>query len=360
VSVVRARSLLALRRYDEALAELAGVTPEAANHQVHCLRAQAFLGLRRWPEAKRAAGDAQAEAPENEWGYRLGAIAAMSSGQLRQARSLAQRAVHLAPSTPEAHQVAAVTAMRLKDRRLAFSHAQTLLELAPDTAMAHRTYARALMTSSRVAEAEAPLRRALELDPHDDEAMSLLADVVGTHNKKQARALRLDALRTDPHDRQNRTRALRHGGVHTSMGEHLLVVGRRVFVLFVIGASNGSIWVLPVGYLCLFGFHVLLRRIRARHLPPLVWEGLRDVRRNADLLWLVIPSACAAVVSSISTLAESFAGRSPRSALIALPGILGLVLAWRLRAGDLKQERLRDFLWRQRLRRFVFRFPRLR
>ena len=339
MTLTHADHLLDLGRHEEALRALSSLGDEGGSARAHCLRARAYLGLGKWKEAQDAAAAAIVAAPALEWGYRLSAIAAGKRGRTKEARSFAREAVRIAPNEAFAQQIAALTALRDRDNAVALDHARTMVQLAPNDATSHTTLGRCLVGAGRSAEAEAPLRKALELDPQEDEAMSLLADVVGKRDKAQATELRLAALRTSPQDVHHRRNLLRGG---YAGGGALLFLGK-VGILGKLVALNVmrqfvSAATLITGIVVIASVVFVVTRVRRqklkRDLPPLVWDGLRADRRNADLLWLAWPAGILLLGSLFATLSQ-LANSLPLTALPLLAGsALVLGICWSLRLGD--------------------------
>ena len=353
MTLQRADTLLGLGRHQEALSVLAAMGDDGLSGRAQCLRARAFMGLERLQEADEAAAAAIVADPGNEWGYRLAAIVARKRRRTKEADQLAERAVVLAPNEPNTHQVAALTALDRRDKERALRHAETMTRLAPNNGLAHCTVARALIANGRVLEAEEPLRRALAIDPNDDEAMSLLADVIGKHDKAQAAQLRLAALRTAPQQAGHRRAVMRRGGL--AVGGTALAVGKLGILgkLALLGgaraalssqpAGDGLLLALLIGGYCLaFGVTRLRRRQHGKTLPPLVWEGLRADRRNADLMWLAVPAAFAVVIGIPSGLGQLAQSSPPVAFVGSLTGAVLLAVCWHARLGQARELRPRD------------------
>ena len=354
MTVARASTLLELGRPAEALDALAGLGDEGASAHAHCLRAQAYLLLRRHPEATASAMQARALAPSGEWGYRLGSIAAIREGRLREAMSLADEAVRLAPHTELTHHVSSLANMQIGNLPVARQRSEEMLRLAPSNPLSHQTLGRVLFMQGQLPAAEAALRQALALKPQDAETMSLLASVTARQGRgDEADSLRLSAVRADPQNTRRQRSLLRRGGTATTGG--LLFAGKLGFFKFIVALNavrifgaqgSGSIAASLVAVVCLVAVFVVTRvrrHRRGRALPPLVWEGLRPARRNSDLLWLAWPAAFVAVASVLGIVGALVNGGSVAVPVCWLAGaFVVLALCWRLRQGEARKMSLRD------------------
>ena len=192
--LARVRALCDLKRYDDAagLARRA-VGLDGANAHAWCLLAQAELGRGDHHAALAAASGARSLEPENEWPHRLAAYALERLGRHDEAVRSAREAVRLGPHGWQAH----VTLARLLSNTRSASAealriAERALTLAPHETQAHLTFAIASEASGRPDEAEAAVRRALELDPQDAAAHNELARL----HLRRARFGRVDRLAT--------------------------------------------------------------------------------------------------------------------------------------------------------------------
>ncbi|MGN6608633.1 MAG: hypothetical protein ACTHMS_16685 [Jatrophihabitans sp.] len=372
MSVERAGALLDLGRHAEALEVLGAVPGAESSAYALGLRTRALLGLKRLGPARESAAAMRRIAPHGEWGYRLGAIVERSMGRPADALALADQAAALDPQEPFTHQVAVLCALDIGDLRSAGEHASAMLELAPDTALAHVTLARVQIASSQLVWAEASLRRALTIDSADDVAMALLAEVVAKERPEEARQLRVAALRADPQDVGHRRRVLSRGramalgGAAVTAGK-LGLVGKFAALSVLSHAVRGqsgrlTLAVMTVIYLATFAVSRVRRRRHGRKLPPLVWEGTRADRRNADLLWLGVPAALVAVISAVVILVRAAAGVSPVGPVVwFVAALVVLAVCWRFRAGEVRDRALAEVLrdvWRAVVRTVSFNWQR--
>lgn len=351
MTVEHAAQLIELGRPREALTALDGAGDDATTGRALCLRALAHLRLREPKEAALAAGRARAAEPQHEWGYRLGAIAALHRSDARSARELAQEAVRKAPWEPLTHSVLVSVLLATDELALAQVHAEEMLRLAPDRADAHETIGRVHLAWGRLEDAERSLRRALAIDPQDSECMALLATTLERRGQRAAaHELRLTALRSDPQNERRQQDVLRRRGAATAGGFFALgklgVLGKVFAVsgllhsgeLFSSADGLTTLGVLLAVYLGCFAVSRVRRARHGRSLPPLVWEGLAPHRRNSDLAWL----ACLAALFLVGGTAATLRSGSVTAAVFALLGAAVLTGCWRLRQGSARQLRLRD------------------
>jgi tetratricopeptide (TPR) repeat protein len=356
MSLEHAESLLDLGRAQEALDALSALGDDGLSGRAHCLRSLAYLRLGRPVDAERCASHARIAAPQEEWGYRLGAIAALRQGAMAVALPLAESAVRLEPQEALTHQVLATVLLRAGDVARADVHAQEMVQLAPDMAMSHVLLSRVFLGKGLVGEAETSVRRALALEPLDDEALALLADIAAALGRDdEALQLRVDAVRSDPQSSHHRQNLLKRGGA--AAGGGFFVIGKLGFAGKLLALSSvthvfrgGPVRpVLAVLFTVVYSLAFLVSRRRrakaGRDLPPGFWEGLAAERRNADLLWLSVPAAIFVVVFGVAGLEQLANGQNVTWSLtlVALSAAV-LVGCWKLRRGDAQQLRLRDLL----------------
>lgn len=177
LAVERARTLIELGRFDEAVAslhQLLGQDPES--RLGWCLLAQAHLG-RRDPEAALEAADrAVAVAPESSWAHRLRSIALGVQGDHEGAVAAALDAIKFAPDDWQGYACLARLLSQIKARRgEAVSAGEYAVALAPHESDAHLAHGIAAAANGKRKEAEAAFHRALTIDPQNGDAHNELA-----------------------------------------------------------------------------------------------------------------------------------------------------------------------------------------
>ena len=169
--LARAKTMLDLRRYDEAARLLAiAVAADPDNSHAWCLLAAAQLGQGENRAAAQAADHAVALAPSNNWPHRLASMARVRLGDTGAAMRAATEACRLAPDQWRAHVCLAQAALATEvDFNLADRAAARARALAPNEPDVH-------FISGRVSLAREDRRsaRALALDPEHSEAMNEL------------------------------------------------------------------------------------------------------------------------------------------------------------------------------------------
>src|SRR5688572_24860347 len=100
--VERAHKLIEWGRYRDALPELQiALSLDPDHYPALCLLAQAHLAIDDFQESLKWADRAIASQPEDEWGYRLRAVALHTLGRKRDALDAAHEASRLAPEVPD-------------------------------------------------------------------------------------------------------------------------------------------------------------------------------------------------------------------------------------------------------------------
>lgn len=178
--VERASTLIDVRRYDEAIGLLTRhLGQEPGDWRALCLLGQAQVAMDRDAEALVAAQRAAALAPNQEWPFRLQALALLGLGKARQAVPLAERSVAygLGLWQPLHTLTGAYLAAGMKGKARGTS--AQLLAVAPNEALAVLRAAEVCRAVKDTARARALTDRALALDPtsavvHNDRAVALL------------------------------------------------------------------------------------------------------------------------------------------------------------------------------------------
>lgn len=290
--LAHARALVELSRWDDALAALDQVqVADDQRVEVLCLQAQCLLALSRWAQALAAAESARASAPHDEWPHRLVAVAAANLGRYRHSVQAARAAARLDPSSVLTLHTLALTELKAGNKVAADSAAAGAIAVDADDPLAHETVARVALGTGRLAMAEAAARRALTLSPQSADVQALLAAVLENLNQQdEARELRINAVRTQPQDREHRRDLLRMavpliaGGLLVKI--IALQVTVRVFRLMWEGSHGITVVVLHLVIALLWVGWMIRRRIAGRQLPTGYYAGLRPERRQSDLRWL--------------------------------------------------------------------------
>ncbi|MEA2705201.1 MAG: hypothetical protein QOD63_3146 [Actinomycetota bacterium] len=282
--LARARALVDLRRWDEAVTLLGGVVASDPSAPLpRCLLAQALLGADRPAEALKQAGEAAASDPCDEWPHRLRSVALLrlddSSGAVRAARE----AVRLAPGLDSPYLVTVDAELRAGNTAAAAAAASKAAELAPNRSGTHDALGRVALARRRHREAEAHFRDALRLEPEDPAALNNLGLALLRQGRRRAAvAYFASASKADPHDDLPRTNAVRAAiGVG---GATIGVIAAQAAVR----SSRGSVTGWVVASFALLVVSVLAslrqRRLARRHNDPLASKELmRSLRRSASL-----------------------------------------------------------------------------
>jgi Flp pilus assembly protein TadD len=327
----RARTLVALDRDEQARVLLARLlADDPHNVQGLCLLAQACLGTKDYPAALRAASAAARAAPEEEWAYRLAALALARLARVSEARGQADIAVRLDPGNWRTHLVRPQIDL-IADAVSAVTEAaaRQAVRLGPTESHCHRTLGSVLLEQGRPAEAATALREALRLDPQDAAARNDLARVhIRRRNLGRAAADFAAAAALDPADRV--------------AARNLVVVGAKALrvvhlILWVVLISAGRVAAdessdnraaagigFGVAALSLIAFGIVLWR-GAR---PRTWRLIRIILRRDRYLagW----AGCLAVAFVFLGAAAA----APRSAAAGLVGVcfvallVGVILSW--------------------------------
>lgn len=297
-AIARARSLVAVKRWRDAMEALApAYGNEATAADAHCLRAQCLLALGQPGEAAGAARHALAAAPGSEWAHRLLAIAYLRMRHRSGAIAEAREAVRLAPESAHALHVLALSQLVLQHKEAADKTARMSVAANPEEAVAHLTMAQVAVAHQAYALAERAYREALRLEPDNVDALLGLGRVLHRLGRRdEAARVYLAAGRADPTDSRARHGLARIGLPAVGVGSVVVVKA-----LLLIGIQPAIVglrpsWVAVVlGGALLLGCSVttLLRVRGTRKLPGEVRAGLRSDHRNAALRWLLLGALAA-------------------------------------------------------------------
>jgi Flp pilus assembly protein TadD len=167
-ALTRARALLDLHRYDEALGILGPlVASEPDNPQPRLLMALALSGTGRPQDALDGAERACALAPEHAYAHRLRAMILLELKRNREARKAAERSVELDPHAADSQWVLARAALAGRDVKTAKLAAVRVGELAPGSALGFHARGFVLLYQRKWVAAEAEYRQACALSPQD-------------------------------------------------------------------------------------------------------------------------------------------------------------------------------------------------
>lgn len=351
-TLTRARSLVDLNRYEQALDELdrAGVDQSDAAEAL-CLRARALLGMDRCSEAASVAHRACEAAPDWEWPHRLVAISEQGRGRYRQALTAAREAARLAPWMLETKHVLALAQVNAGEKAAAEQAAAAAVAEHPQAPMAHETVARVAWSLDRLDLAEAAARRALELDPLDDQLQALLADVLAARGRAQeSNVLRVEAVRSNPRSQEHRrdlskslgaAAVVAVGAAKAGVLAKALSVNAAVQIPRAIGRAVDEN---PAGPLfgCCLAVHLVAivtwlvraRRRRAARatLPAGYWEGLRAERRFGDLGQLKLTGGVTLALAAVAVLVEAWDVATPLVLIGSVEIVLLVLLRRRLTA----------------------------
>ncbi len=261
-------------------------------------------------EAQATAREAVAVLPESE--EPLVALARvqlkMPGGGIRRAAETARVALRLAPDSTRAHLIVAMAAgydasATRADRERARPSAEEALRLAPDLPLAH-VVAGVLDRLDDPANAETHLRRALALDPHEPEALTLLAGLSTTEEGAAAGLLRSAAALSPLDD----LRRLRLEATVLRVAHRPAVVAPMVSTVALLGAvwlpvSPGILGLLAPLVFLVWGALRTLRKVLAEVPRSMVRRVLWSDRgaRLQTITDVVAPLAAAAGILALGT-----------------------------------------------------------
>jgi tetratricopeptide (TPR) repeat protein len=301
--IERARYLIDLRRWDEALSELGAVLAvEPDSLTGLCLRAQCQIGSAQPDAACETAELAMALAPDDEWPHRIRSVALGMLGRHEEAVAEARETVRLDPDATSFLRLAKslwVTG-ELDEAQDAIDRALTL---DPEWSRAHRLAGDIAESQGNLDKAREAYERALELDPEDAEPLQDLARLANNQMQLDA-ALRHGkaSLALDPHDPQTREYLdVMVFNVATvpvlifMLTAPLFVVGAAAEVLDLIGGPWLPLGRAVAGLACIAAGIVVVARW-LRQLPPGLRLHLRTRHRRIDahdvakIRWVLIPT----------------------------------------------------------------------
>ena len=195
-----ARHLIRAGRQQDAIGLLGRALAAAPDdYELHCLLAQAYIGLRRPADALGSAEQASRLAPQDEWPHRLRSIALRRLGRQREAVAAATESVRLAPQEPYARHSLAEAFLAAKRDDEAYAQAYEAVRLAPENGDMYDLIGRCMIRKHMYRDAEASFRHALQLDPNDAAAHNNLGVVLnGTGHRVEAVKEFNEAARLDP------------------------------------------------------------------------------------------------------------------------------------------------------------------
>jgi Flp pilus assembly protein TadD len=340
-AIAKARHLIELRRYGEALDALGPAAADASTRpEASCLRAQALVGKGAGGAAVKAAREAVALDPHHEWPHRLVAIAYMQTDRHKRALSAAKRAVRLEPHQVETLHVLALCQVNRGKKKDARAIVATMLQKWPDSALAHETAGIVAAARKDWAVAERHFREALRISPQDAEVARALAEVLRRSGRRQeAGNTLLAAARADPTNQEVR-RSLGRLGLPAAVGGFTIfkvmlsvqVVRALPYLQPVVVAIALWTFVAAVG-----GYLTQRRYLGTRDLPAHVHEGLSSEHRNYGLTWLAwggvlsLPLAAWAGVESLAA-----GGSVMLAVVLGILGVAALVTACAAWSGPLR------------------------
>jgi tetratricopeptide (TPR) repeat protein len=288
-ALARARSLVAISRWNDAIGILGPALAESATAgEAHCLHAQCLLALGKPRDAAAAAKQALAVEPAREWAHRLLAIAELRTGRRRAALAAAHEAARLEPSSAHTLHTLAVCQLALRQRAAAQASAQAALEANPQSAMAELTAGIVAEARRDLDGAEHHYREGLRFEPqHADLALRLGKLLHRRGRRDEAADAYLAAARSNPTDARARYGLSRLGLPFVGGGVALVI--KLVILngaLGVIGSSPKPLRVaLVIGVLlAVAGSIDFAFRVRGtRGLPAHIRAGLRSDHRNSAL-----------------------------------------------------------------------------
>ena len=255
----------------------------------HALRASSLIALERYDEAREAATAAITRAPEDSDAHRLLSLAQLRSGIDKPARETALRAVALDPEEALNYVMLAETLQATRDEAGALAAARHAIELAPHGWYAHDLEGRLLLDHDEPRRAEQAFRRALALDPENEGVLNNLALALALQGQREEAVAGMEAAtRIDPADELVRANTLLVARRHFAW---VRGVGMAFGVFAVIGGVMTAVTGDPAAGLVLFVVLALIGaaiyelgiRLAARRLPGPTAQRLLDDHRARRL-----------------------------------------------------------------------------
>jgi len=353
--VERAKLLLAVRRFDDAL-EILRREPE--NGEARLWSAIALSGKQQWKKALIEVERSIALEPEEPLSRAIRSDILRHLGKTKPSFDAAHEAVRLDPLDPVAHIALAHAATKARKWEIAESAAAEALRLEPGSAVANRVAGYVALERRGRKRAARHLRKALELDPTDPATLNNLA-LTAPRLRPRSESIQLleMAVRADP------TSALFKDNLYFQTSAHVRGVGfdrldlmilPPIWLSMALSALIFLGWVRPPTivsiaiFVLMFGLlitHVALARIRNRRRLRSLAQPTRQLYRRrfyrdtfAQTLYFAVSLG---IPGAVIAIADSRLGLSP---LIQWLIVFALVDIWAL---------LGPRMWYRRVRRWV-------
>lgn len=355
LTVARARTLIELRRYDDALAAL---TPALGDPTVEaeawCLRTQALLGKGDVKEALAAARAAVEVSPEDEWPHRLHALALQYGGNHRAALRSAQEAARISPHQAETLHVLAICLANRRKKADADETVNRLMEQHPHAPLAHQTAGAVAAARRDWAAAERHLRESLRREPNDPDASAALAEALTRQGRRQeAGEALLAAGRADPTNSSIRKSLGRLGlplAGFVGFGSVKVLLPLQLLRL-VDNVRPAIATIVVTAFFVLVGGYLNYARVSGtRGLPDHVHRGLMSDHRNYALGWLGSAAIVSIPLAAWAAAAPADQGRSTALATgLVMFSVVALTAVLTLWTGPFPRPFARTTAWFARL-----------
>ena len=242
-AVERAKLLIAVRRFDDALEVL---RREPDDGEARLWSAIALSGKQRWKQALVGIERSIALEPEESRSHAIRSDILRHLGKTKPSLAAAREAVRLDPFDPIGHMTLAEAATRALKWEIAESAAAEALRLAPESAVAHQVAGYVALKRKSRKRAARHLREALELDPSSPVILNNLA-LTAPRLRPRSQSIQLleMAVREDP------TSPLLKDNLYFQTSAHVRGIGLdRLDLMFL-----PPIWIsIAVSALILFGW----------------------------------------------------------------------------------------------------------